>query len=198
MSSFQLALHNEYISHDTTQTGSPHQNGKVERLNQTIQNQLIKQLALKYNNLTVTQINTKLKTFIKYYNYEKYHSTLKKIPYEVIINFTKYGIINEQKDIIDINIYKNFATDIEQIFHVETKYLKYIQNRSDQLDGYFNKFKNEWHNIQQLISDRVNAYGSWAEKAKIVLEKDEINDLLATRDRQKYSIDNKDSKNSWV
>ena len=64
VSSFQLALHNEYITHDTTQTASPHQNGKVERLNQTLQNQLIKQLAVKYNNLTVKQINTKLKTFI--------------------------------------------------------------------------------------------------------------------------------------
>lgn len=95
LSSFQLALHNEFISHDTTQTGSPYQNGKVERLNQTMQNQLIKQLASKYKNLTVNQMNTKVENYIKYYNFEKYHSTLKKIPYEVVENFTKYGIINE-------------------------------------------------------------------------------------------------------
>lgn len=95
MSEFEILLHNLGISHDTIIPGFPNQNGKVERFNESLINEHINYMYDNYENQTIQEINKNLKSYIKYYNEQRFHTILKKTPQQVIKNYFIDGVIND-------------------------------------------------------------------------------------------------------
>lgn len=94
MSDFEILLHRLGISHDTIIPGFPNQNGKVERFNESLVNEHINYMYDNYDSQNIHQINKNLKTYIKYYNEQRFHTILKKTPQQVIKNYFIDGVIN--------------------------------------------------------------------------------------------------------
>ena len=95
VSSFEINLSRQFITYDTTKPSTPQHNGKVERFNRTFKLDCINYLEQTKSNLSTTEINKRINTYIKFYNNEKYHNTLKKTPIEVLTNYLQYGELNE-------------------------------------------------------------------------------------------------------
>lgn len=98
----------------------------------------------------------------------------------------------------DVTCFHNFASEVASTFQKETKYLGYVQKRSDQLRDYIQASKKDWDNLQQLFAERAKSFGSWVVKES--LDQDDIINIQETRSALNLNHINNDKpkKRTWV
>ena len=57
----------------------------------------------------------------------------------------------------NINLFKNFAPDVESILNKETQSISYMKSSEDVIQNLFQASQERWQNIQKLISEKANA-----------------------------------------
>jgi len=97
----------------------------------------------------------------------------------------------------DITCFHNFASEVASAFQNQTKYLGYVQKRSEQLRDYLQASKNDWTTLQQLFAERAKSFGSWVVKDS--LDQDDVTNIQESRSalRQNH-LNEKPKKRTWV
>ena len=57
----------------------------------------------------------------------------------------------------NIDLFKNFAPDVESILNKETQSISYMKSSEDVIQNLFQASQERWQNIQKLISEKANA-----------------------------------------
>jgi len=97
----------------------------------------------------------------------------------------------------DVSCFHNFASEVAAAFQTETKYLGYVQKRSDQLRDYLQASKKDWDNLQHLFAERAKSFGSWV--VKDALDKEDVSNIQDSRSALLQNHGNeKTKKRTWV
>jgi hypothetical protein len=73
----------------------------------------------------------------------------------------QYHAIFEGGIVNDVSVFNNFAADLEHIFNAETKHLAYLRKRSEKIKQFLENGKDQWQNLQKMVSDQLKIFGDW-------------------------------------
>jgi hypothetical protein len=111
----------------------------------------------------------------------------------------KYQTQIQNKFFSDVTPFRSFATEVEKIFKVETKYVSYFKNRSENLQDYFACAEDNMSKIQTLMK-KSEGFGNWLTKEKITLDSTIKEDAIAFRSKHnaKNTVKKAQKPYSWV